>query len=493
VPIPAAIPAAARGRLANPTLLRSAAYVDGRWIEADPAGAIAVDDPFTGETAGHVPSLSAADIDAAIAAAERAFVDWARRPAKARGALLRRWLELIERDKEDLARLITRENGKPLKEARAEVGYGAGFVEFYAEEAGRIAGEIIASPTPGRRLMVEREPIGVCAAITPWNFPMAMLTRKVAPALAAGCTIIAKPASQTPLAALALAVLAEEAGIPPGVINVVTGKAGMIGERLTSSPVVRKISFTGSTEVGARLMAASAATIKRLSLELGGNAPLLIFDDADLETAVETAMVAKFRNSGQSCIAANRIYAQKGVHDAFVAAFAERVRGLKLGDGFDETVDIGPLIDAAATAKVDEHLHDALTNGATLLAGGPARDARLSPPTLLSGVRRDALLTREETFGPLAAVIAFDGIDDGLAMANDTPFGLAAYLCSTDPATIARASRGIESGMVGINTGLISTAVAPFGGVKQSGLGREGSRYGVEEYLNLKYLCHAGL
>ncbi|MGZ3365729.1 MAG: NAD-dependent succinate-semialdehyde dehydrogenase [Caulobacteraceae bacterium] len=478
--------------MSNTALLRQAAYVDGRWIEADPATAIVVDDPFTGETAGRVPSLAPGDIDAAIAAAERAFGDWSRRPAKERGALLRRWLELIERDKEDLARLITRENGKPLKEARAEVGYGAGFVEFYAEQAARILGEIIPSPTPGRRLMVEREPIGVCAAITPWNFPMAMLTRKVAPALAAGCTIIAKPASQTPLTALALAVLAEEAGIPPGVVNVVTGKAGMIGERLTASPVVRKISFTGSTEVGARLMAASAPTIKRLSLELGGNAPLLIFDDADLQTAVETALVAKFRNSGQSCIAANRIYAQNGIHDAFAATFAERVRGLKLGDGFDPDVDIGPLIDAAAVAKVDEHFEDA-RSGAELLAGGPSVDSRLSPPTLLAGVRRDALLTREETFGPLAAVIAFDSLDEGLAMANDTPFGLAAYLCSSSPATIARAGRGIESGMVGINTGLISTAVAPFGGVKQSGLGREGSSYGIEEYLNLKYLCHAGL
>lgn len=494
--MPTAAPIAApadRGRLANAALLRSAAYVDGRWIEADPATAIAVDDPFTGNVVGHIPSLAAAHIDSAIAAADRAFGPWAAQPAKARGVLLRRWLELIERDKEDLARLITLENGKPIKEARAEVGYGAQFLEFYAEEAGRVGGEIIASPTPGRRLMVEREPIGVCAAITPWNFPMAMLTRKVAPALAAGCTVIAKPASQTPLTTLALAVLAEEAGLPPGVLNVITGKASMIGERLTSSPVVRKISFTGSTEVGARLMADSAATIKRLSLELGGNAPLLIFDDADLQTAVETAMVAKFRNSGQSCIAANRIYAQKGIHDAFVAAFADRVRALKLGDGFDETVDIGPLIDAKGVAKVDEHLNDALAGGAELMAGGPAKDDRLTPPTLLSGVRRDALLTREETFGPLAGVIAFDGMDDGLAMANDTPFGLAAYLCSTNPATIARASRGIESGMVGINTGLISTAVAPFGGVKQSGLGREGSSHGLDEYLNLKYLCHAGL
>jgi succinate-semialdehyde dehydrogenase/glutarate-semialdehyde dehydrogenase len=480
-----------RGRLTNPALLRSAAYVDGRWIEGDPA--IAVQDPFTGEVVGHVASLGEAEVEGAIAAAERAFAPWAARQARERGAVLRDWLALIERDAEDLARLITLENGKPLKEARAEVAYGAGFVEFYAEEAGRIAGEIIASPTRGRRLMAEREPIGVCAAITPWNFPMAMLTRKVAPALAAGCTVIAKPASQTPLTALALAVLAEEAGVPPGVLNVITGKASMIGERLTRSPVVRKISFTGSTEVGARLMAASAPTIKRLSLELGGNAPLLIFDDADLQTAVETAMVAKFRNSGQSCIAANRIYVQAGLHDAFVAAFAERVRGLKLGDGFDPEVDIGPLIDEAGVAKVQEHLEDALGGGAELVAGARAQGGRLCPPALVSGLRPDALLTREETFGPLAGVIAFDSLEEGLAMANDTPFGLAAYVCSTSPATIARACRGIESGMVGINTGLISTAVAPFGGVKQSGLGREGSRHGIDEYLNLKYLCEARL
>jgi succinate-semialdehyde dehydrogenase/glutarate-semialdehyde dehydrogenase len=332
----------------------------------------------------------------------------------------------------------------------------------------------------------------VCVAITPWNFPLAMLTRKFAPALAVGCTMVAKPASQTPLSALALAALAEAAGLPPGVFNVVAGKASMIGDLVTRSALVRKISFTGSTEIGAQLMAASAPTIKRLSLELGGNAPLLIFDDADLETAVETAMVAKFRNSGQSCIAANRIYAQGGIHDAFVARFAERVAALKVGDGADPQTDVGPLIDEAAVAKVNEHLDDAVAGGAKRLVGGRGA-GRLAPPTLLSGVRPDARLTREETFGPLAAVIRFGSIDEGLKLANDTPFGLAAYLCSTDPATIARASRGIESGMVGINTGLISTAVAPFGGIKLSGLGREGSRHGLDEYLSLKYLCQAGL
>ncbi len=480
-----------RGALANAGLLRSAAYFSGEWREADRV--IEVSDPYTGKVVGHVPSLDAGDIEAAIAAADEAFMSWSRQPNRWRGGLLRRWLELIEANKEDLARLITLENGKPLKEARAEVAYGAGFVEFYAEEAGRIFGEIIPALVEGRRLTAEREPIGVCAAITPWNFPMAMLTRKIAPALAAGCTIVAKPASQTPLTALALAALAEEAGIPGGVVNVVTGDPAMIGDIVTRSTIVRKISFTGSTRIGAQLMAASAPTIKRLSLELGGNAPLLIFDDADLDTALETAMVAKFRNSGQSCIAANRIYVQRGIHDAFVAGFADRIGKLKLGDGFDPDTVIVPLIEERAVAKVHEHLGDAVAGGGEILAGGYGEGGCLTPPTLVDKVRSDAVLTREEPFGPLAAVIPFDTLDQGLAMANDTPFGLAAYVCSTSPATIARAARGIESGMVGVNTGLISTAVVPFGGVKQSGLGREGSRHGVDEYLNIKYVCQAGL
>jgi succinate-semialdehyde dehydrogenase/glutarate-semialdehyde dehydrogenase len=482
-----------RGRLDHPRLLRSQALVGGAWQDGDGAEPIEVDDPFTGETVGQVPSLGPAQVEQAIAAAAGAFPDWSRRPARQRGAVLRRWLELIEQNQEDLARLITLENGKPLKEARAEVAYGAGFVELYAEEAGRIQGEIIQPAVSGRRLMVEREPVGVCAAITPWNFPLAMLTRKIAPALAAGCTVVAKPASQTPLTALALAVLAEEAGVPAGVLNLITGKAGMIGERLTGSSAVRKISFTGSTEVGARLMAASAGTIKRLSLELGGNAPLLVFDDADLDLAVETAMVAKFRNSGQSCIAANRIYVQAGIEPAFLERFTAAVAALKLGDGFDPATDIGPLIDEAGVAKVDEHRKDALERGAKQLAGGAGPGGRLSRPTLLARVAPGAKLTREETFGPLAAVISFETLEQGVALANDTPFGLAAYLCSSDPRTIARVGRELESGMVGINTGLISTAAAPFGGVKLSGLGREGSRWGLEEYLSLKYLCHAGL
>lgn len=480
-----------RSGIENGTLIRSEAYVDGQWCGA--AGTIEVRDPYTGLPVGSVPMLAEGEVQAAIAAARTAFERWSREPARARGALLRLWHDRIAANREDLARLITLENGKPLKEARAEVDYGNGFVEFYAEEAGRALGEIIPPNVPGRRLSADREPVGVCAAITPWNFPLAMLTRKIAPALAAGCTVVAKPAELTPLSALALAVLAEEAGIPPGVVNIVTGDAPMIGGVLTGLPVVRKISFTGSTRVGAHLMAASAPLIKRLSLELGGNAPLLVFDDADLETAVETAMVAKFRNSGQSCIAANRIFVQRGIHDRFLAAFADRVRALRLGDGFDPETDIGPLINEAAVEKVTAHLDDAVAGGAEILAGGRAEPGRLAPPTLLANVRVDALVTREETFGPLAAVIRFDTVEEGLERANDTPFGLAAYVCSTNPTTIARVSRGLESGMVGVNTGLISTAVAPFGGVKLSGLGREGSRHGLDEYLNIKYVCEAGL
>jgi succinate-semialdehyde dehydrogenase/glutarate-semialdehyde dehydrogenase len=483
---------AGREAVRRSPLFRQQAFINDKWRSAASERTIAVGDPFTGETIGAVPDLDRQDVQSALDAAARAFKDWSRRPAGERGALLRRWHALIISNREMLASLITLENGKPIREARAEVDYGASYVAFYAEEATRALGETIPPTALGRQLRAEREPIGVCVAITPWNFPNAMLTRKLAPALAAGCTIVAKPASQTPLSALALAALAQEAGFPEGVVNVVTGKASMIGDLVTSSDIVRKISFTGSTEIGAWLMQASGSTIKRLSLELGGNAPLLIFDDADLDMAVETAIVAKFRNCGQSCIAANRIYVQAGIHDRFVTDFAARVSALKLGDGFDEASDIGPLIDSAAVVKVNEHLEEALAGGATLLAGGRG-EGRMMPPSLVAGVRQDALLTREETFGPLAPVIRFERYEEAIALANDTPFGLASYVCSSDPRTIARASRDIESGMVGINTGLISNAAAPFGGVKQSGLGREGSHHGLEEYLNIKYLCQAGL
>ena len=485
-------PTAERGKLDDGDLLLSKAYIDGKW--ADGSGApIEVDDPFTLGTIGEIPDVAQAQVAEAIEAANRAFPAWARRTTKERCAILRRWFELVIRHKEDLARLITLENGKTLKEARGEVDYGAGFLEFYADAGAHDLGEIIPAPVAGRRLMVEKEPIGVCVAITPWNFPLAMLTRKVGPALVAGCTMVAKPAELTPLTALAFARLSEEAGVPPGVFSVVTGHARAIGEVMTSSPIVRKLSFTGSTPVGAFLAEACAPTIKRLSLELGGNAPLLIFDDADLDTAVETALVAKFRNGGQSCVAANRIYVQAGIEERFLKAFGAKVAAMKAGDGFDEESDIGPVIDSRAIAKIDSHREEALGQGAELIAGGESPGGRLARPTLLGGVKQDALLTREETFGPLAGVIAFATVEDGVKLANDTPFGLAAYLCSSDPATIARVGRDLESGIVGINTGLISTPLAPFGGVKMSGLGREGSLHGLAEYQNLKYLCHAGL
>ena len=482
----------ARGELAEKDLLVDKALIGGKWLAGDKEP-LAVEDPFTQEPFAQAPNLGEAEAGRAIEAAADAFPAWAATPAQQRGTILRTWFELLQEHREDLARLITRENGKTLKEARGEVDYGAGFIEFYADEAARALGEIIPAPVAGRRLLATREPVGVAAAITPWNFPLAMLTRKVGPALAAGCTIVAKPASATPLTALAFARLGEEAGIPAGVLNVVTGSARAIGGAITGSNVVRKLSFTGSTGIGEQLYAQCARTMKRLSLELGGNAPLLIFDDADLDTALETAMVAKFRNSGQSCIAANRIYVQRGIYDRFLDAFAAKIGAMKAGDGFDEASDIGPLIDQAAIDKVTEHRDAALARGGRLLAGGKDLDGLLFQPTLVADVAPDAQLACEETFGPLAGIIRFDTLEDGLRLANDTPFGLAAYMCARDPATIARVSRGLESGMVGINTGLISTPHAPFGGVKMSGLGREGSHHGLEEYLNVKYVCQAGL
>jgi len=482
-----------RRSLANSDLLPTGkAFAAGRWTAGDQAP-IAVDDPFTEQVFAEVPALGAAETAEAIAAANDALPAWAARPARERGAILRRWLELLRANRDDLATLIVCENGKTFAEAQGEFDYGASYLEFYAEEATRALGETIPAAIAGRRMTAEREPVGVCAAITPWNFPLAMLARKVAPALAAGCTMIAKPSELTPLTALAFARLGEAAGLPPGVLSVLTGNAAEIGSALTGSPVVRKLSFTGSTPVGVMLYGQCAGTMKRLSLELGGNAPLLVFDDADLEMAVETAMMAKFRNGGQSCIAANRIYVQRGIVQAFLSAFAARVKALVCGDGFGAETDIGPMIDRRAIAKIEAHRADALGSGAQLLAGGGSPGGRLAQPTLLANVAGDALLTREETFGPLAGVIEFDTLEQGVALANATPFGLAAYLCSSDPATIARVSAALECGMVGINTGLISSAHAPFGGVKMSGLGREGSHHGLEEYLNIKYLCQAGL
>jgi succinate-semialdehyde dehydrogenase/glutarate-semialdehyde dehydrogenase len=481
-----------RGKLDNADLLICQNLIDGKWIGGS-REPIAVDDPFTLEDFAEVPNLGAEEARQAVAAAERALPGWAAKSARERGAVLRRWFELLLQNRDDIARLITLENGKTFKEAQGEFDYGAGFMEFYADEATRALGEIIPAPAPGRVLMATREPVGVCAAITPWNFPLAMLTRKVGPALAAGCTMVAKPASQTPLTALAFARLGEEAGVPQGVFNIITGSAREIGGVLTASPVVRKLSFTGSTEIGVQLYQACAGTMKKLGLELGGNAPFLVFDDADLDTAVEAATVAKFRNGGQSCIAANRIYVQDGIREQFLAAFGQRVAAMKAGDGFDPASDIGPLIDQAGKDKVAEHRDDAIARGARPVAGGGELADRLFSPALLADVPADAKLAHEETFGPLAGVIGFATVEEGVKLANTTEFGLAAYLCSQDPGTIAAVSRSLESGMVGINTGLISTPHVPFGGVKMSGLGKEGSHHGLEEYLAIKYLCHAGL
>jgi succinate-semialdehyde dehydrogenase/glutarate-semialdehyde dehydrogenase len=484
---------APRRLLTNPDILPvGKTLVGGQWISGRGAP-IGVDDPFTEQVFAEVPALGADEARQAIDAAHAALPAWAARPARERGAVLRRWLELLHASRDDIATLIVCENGKTWTEAQGEFDYGASYLEFYAEEATRALGETIPAAVAGRRMTAEREPVGVCAAITPWNFPLAMLARKVAPALAAGCTMVAKPSELTPLTALAFAKLGEEAGVPRGVFSVLTGDAAAIGGAMTASPVVRKLSFTGSTPVGVMLYGQCAGTMKRLSLELGGNAPLLVLDDADLDTALDAVMAAKFRNGGQSCIAANRIYVQNGIAPRFLSAFQARVGALQCGDGFAPETNIGPMIDRRAIGKIAAHLEDAVSGGAQVLAGGTAAGGRLAQPTLLANVAQDALLTREETFGPLAGVIGFDNLEQGVNQANATPFGLASYVCSTDPATIARVSSGLECGMVGINTGLISSAHAPFGGVKMSGLGREGSHHGLEEYLSIKYLCQAGL
>lgn len=483
---------ATRGKLDNAELLIEEALVGGEWLKGD-AAPIIVDDPYSLDVIGEVPSLSQSQVQWAVDAAAEALPGWAARTATERGRILNRWHDLIAANREDLARIITRENGKTIREARAEIDNGAGYIKYYADHADTALGEIIPSPLPGKRFSVDYEPVGVCAAITPWNFPFAMLARKLGPALAAGCSVVAKPADLTPFSALAIARLALEAGVPKGVLSIVTGNAQQVGEVLTGSPVVRKLSFTGSTGVGAMLAAACAPTVKRMSLELGGNAPLLVFDDADLDIAMETVMIAKFRNAGQTCIAANRIYVQRGILDRFLAALKARVEALRPGDGFEDDTDIGPLIDERAVAKVDRHLQDALQRGGELLAGGGTANSRLAQPALVAGVARDALLTREETFGPLAGIIAFDTLEEGLALANDTPFGLCAYVCAQDAATIARASRGLQTGMVGVNNAAISLPSTPFGGIKMSGMGREGSLHGLMEYLNLKYVAQGGL
>jgi succinate-semialdehyde dehydrogenase/glutarate-semialdehyde dehydrogenase len=476
--------------LADPSLLKTDALIDGAWVRG--SARFAVHDPATGAKLADVANGGRADAEAAIAAADRAWPAWRAKPAKERAAVLMQWFRLLHQHADDLARLMTAEQGKPLTEAKGEVTYGASFVEWFAEEAKRIYGETIPTTDGNKRYLVIKQPVGVCAAITPWNFPIAMITRKVAPALAAGCPVIIKPAEQTPLSALAVAELAQRAGMPPGVLNVITADAERsieIGGVLCASDVVRHLSFTGSTEVGRILMRQCAPTIKKLSLELGGNAPFIVFDDADLDSAVEGAMISKYRNAGQTCVCANRMYVQSGVYDAFVAKLAEKTKAIKVGNGFEAGVHQGPLIDDAGIAKVEAHVADATAKGARVVVGGKRIGARFFEPTVLADVTGDMRCTREETFGPVAPVQRFGDEAEAIALANATEFGLASYFYSRDVGRIFRVAEALEYGMVGINTGLISTAEVPFGGVKQSGLGREGARQGIDDYVELKYLC----
>jgi succinate-semialdehyde dehydrogenase / glutarate-semialdehyde dehydrogenase len=478
--------------LADLALLRTRCFVNGQWAEADDEATFTVTNPATGEVIASVPAMGAEETARAVRAATEALPRWRALTANERSALLRRWFELIIASTDDLALLLTSEQGKPLAEARGEVAFGASFIQWYAEEAKRVYGDVIPAARADRRLLVLKQPVGVCAAITPWNFPVAMVCRKLAPALAAGCTMVLKPAEQTPLSALALAELASRAGIPNGVLNVVTGDASTIGSVLTSHRDVRKLSFTGSTEVGRSLMSACAATVKRLSLELGGHAPFIVFDDADLDAAARGALASKFRNAGQTCVCGNRFLVQDSVHDVFLEKFTEQVRALVVGSGLDPKVNIGPLIDEAAVEKVRAHLDDALGKGAKLLLGGHTHPAGplFFEPTILTDANSDMLLAREETFGPIAPLFRFHTEAEALRLANDTEYGLAAYAYSRDVGRIFRVAEGLEYGVVGINTGLPSTEVAaPFGGMKQSGFGREASKYGLDEYLELKYVC----
>jgi succinate-semialdehyde dehydrogenase/glutarate-semialdehyde dehydrogenase len=484
-----------RSRLKDPSLLVEAAQIGSAWCAADAGETIAVSDPATGETLGTVPNCGKAETLRAIEAAKVAFRQWSRLAAAERARLLERWHDLLVENREDLATIMTAEQGKPYPEALGEVGYGASFLKWFAEEARRVYGEVIPGQSSDRRIMVVRQPIGVTAAITPWNFPIAMITRKAGPALAAGCTMVVKPADLTPYCALALGVLAERAGIPAGVLNFVTGDAAEIGSTLCESPTVRKLSFTGSTRVGKILMRQCTDTVKRLSLELGGNAPLLVFDDADLDVAVDGAIASKFRNAGQTCVCANRIYVQSGIYDAFAHALTQKVLALKVGDGFSQGAQIGPLINEAALQKAESHVADALELGAELLCGGNriGEPGRYFAPTVLSKVTQSMLITQEETFGPVAPLVRFETEEEVIDAANDTPFGLAAYVFTRDLARSLRVSESLEVGMVGLNTGAFATEVAPFGGVKESGLGREGSRHGIEEFVEMKTIHIAGI
>jgi succinate-semialdehyde dehydrogenase/glutarate-semialdehyde dehydrogenase len=476
--------------LNDPSLLKTDALIGGNWVKG--TARFEVQDPATGQRLADVANLGAAEAEAAIAAANKAWPAWRAKTAKERATVLMKWFALLHQHADDLARIMTAEQGKPLAEAKGEVGYGASFLEWFAEEARRIYGETIPSTDNNKRFLVLKQPIGVCAAITPWNFPIAMITRKVAPALAAGCPVIIKPAEQTPLSALAVAELAQRAGMPAGVLNILTADAQAsieIGKVLCASDVVRHLSFTGSTEVGRILARQCAPTIKKLSLELGGNAPFIVFDDANLDSAVEGAMISKYRNAGQTCVCANRLYAQDGIYDEFVARLAEKARAIKVGNGFENGVNQGPMIDAQAIAKVESHVADALAKGAKLVVGGARIGERFYTPTVLAEVTPDMLCAREETFGPVAPVFRFKTESQAIELANATEFGLASYFYSRDVGRIFRVGEALEYGMVGINTGLISTAEVPFGGVKQSGLGREGAHHGIDDYVEIKYLC----
>lgn len=481
--------------LNNPNLFRQQAYVNGQWIDAESPSRTTVTNPATGEVIGDIPCLGEQETRQAIADADSAWRGWKALTAKERGAYLRRWFNLIQDNAEDIAQIMTAEQGKPLAEARGEVQYAASFIEWFSEEGKRAYGDVIPTPAADKRLVVVKEPVGVCAAITPWNFPAAMITRKAAPALAAGCTMLVRPADATPFTALALAVLADEAGIPAGVFNVLTGKSRVIGAELTSNPTVRKLSFTGSTEVGRQLAAQCAPTLKKLSLELGGNAPFIVFDDADIDAAVEGAMMSKFRNTGQTCVCTNRLYVHDALYDEFAQKLAEAVNGMKVGNGIDDGVNQGPLIDSGAVTKVEEHIADALQHGASVIAGGERHPlgGNFFQPTVLANVNQKMLITREETFGPVAPIVRFSSDEEVVALANDTEFGLASYFYSRDIGRVWRIAEALEYGMVGINTGIISNEVAPFGGVKQSGYGREGSKYGMDEYQVTKYLCMGGV
>ena len=481
--------------LKDPKLFREQCYLDGAWVAADSKKTFPVDNPATGETVGSVPDMGTAETKRAIEAADKAWPAWRAKTAKERAAILRKWFELMMANQDDLALILTTEQGKPLAEAKGEIAYGASFVEWFAEEGKRIYGDVIPQHQADKRILVLKQPIGVSAMITPWNFPNAMITRKAAPALAAGCTVVIKPAEQTPFSALAMAELAERAGFPKGVFNVITGDAPTIGKEMCANPTVRKVSFTGSTEVGRILMRQSADTIKKLSLELGGNAPFIVFDDADLDAAVDGAIASKYRNAGQTCVCANRIYVQDKVYDAFAAKLAEKVKSFTVGAGTESGVVIGPLIDQQGMKKVEEHVADATAKGAKVMLGGKAhsRGGLFFEPTILTGVTQQMRVSNEETFGPVAPLYRFKTEEEAIAMANATEFGLSGYFYSRDIGRIFRVAEQMETGMVCVNSGILSTEVAPFGGVKQSGLGREGSKYGIEEYLEVKYLMLGGI